>query len=138
MRNLFDRRRAELALFTLVTVITAVTAACGVAPAVELATPVVLSPDTPIGVTGGLVQGALSQSNPDVIAFKDISLAAPPVGTLPWKPPTPLAAWDGVCDAAAVGNRCVQGGENATDLAVCSTRSKPADVPTTTNGRLLE
>ena len=114
-QNLFDRRRATLALFT------CITAACGgggsgVAPAVEMAAPVVLSPDTPVGVTGGLVQGALSQTNPDIIAFKGIPFAAPPVGDLRWKPPAPLVAWDGVRDASAFGHRCVQGGRNATDL----------------------
>lgn len=82
-----------------------------------MAAPVVLSPDTPVGVTGGLVQGALSQTNPDIIAFKGIPFAAPPVGDLRWKPPTPVAAWDGVRDASAFGHRCVQRGRNATDLS---------------------
>ena len=77
MRIQFDRHRASLALLTFII------AACGgggsgVAPAVEMAAPVVLSPDTPVGVTGGLIRGALSESNSDVIAFKGIPFAAPP------------------------------------------------------------
>ena len=85
MRNLFDRRSATLAAFLLTT------AACGgggdgVAPAVALtAAPTTLSPDTPVAVTGGLVQGARSDTNPDVIAFRGIPYAAPPVGDLRWK-----------------------------------------------------
>jgi para-nitrobenzyl esterase len=115
MRNLFDRRSATLAAFLLMT------AACGgggdgVAPAVALtAAPTTLSPDTPVAVTAGLVQGALSGTNPDVIAFKGIPYAAPPVGDLRWQPPTPVVGWDGVRDASVFGNRCVQGGRNATD-----------------------
>ena len=70
----------------------------------------VLSPATPITVTGGQVQGAVSTESPDVIAFKGIPFAAPPVGDLRWRPPQPVAVWDGVRDAAAPGAACMQGG----------------------------
>ena len=114
MRTLLDRRSAILIALTVMAV------ACGdggsgVAPAVEIAAPVALSADTPVGVTGGLVQGALSEIDPQIIAFKGIPYAAAPVGDLRWKPPTQVVAWDGVRDASAFGSRCVQGGQNATD-----------------------
>jgi para-nitrobenzyl esterase len=89
----------------------------GVAPAMRMATPTGLSADSPVAVTGGFVQGALSETNADIIAFKGLPYAAPPVGDLRWKPPAPVVSWDGVRDASTFGSRCVQGGRNATDLS---------------------
>ena len=116
MQTLIDRCPSLVVLVSLVC------AACGgggngVAP-VEDAAPAatVLSPDTPVAVTGGLVQGALSETNAEIMTFKGIPYAAPPAGDGRWTPPAPVAAWDGVRDASAFGNRCVQGGgRNATD-----------------------
>ncbi|HJN45448.1 MAG: carboxylesterase family protein [Vicinamibacterales bacterium] len=114
MRTLLDRRSAILCVLAL-TAVACSSGGSGIAPAVEIATPTVLSADTPVGVTGGLVQGALSETNPEVIAFKGIPYAAPPVGDLRWKPPTPVAAWTDVRNTSTFGSRCVQGGRNATD-----------------------
>ena len=49
---------------------------------------------------GGLVSG-VKNSTGDVIAYKGIPFAAPPVGNLRWKAPQPVAQWEGVkkCDA---------------------------------------
>ena len=69
---------------------------------------VVLSPDTPVAVTGGGIRGAASERDPDVVAFKGIPFAAPPVGDLRWKPPAPVVPWDGVRDALRSGATCVQ------------------------------
>lgn len=53
-----------------------------------------------VRVTGGLVSGTLSKTS-DVVAFKGIPFAAPPVGELRWKAPQPVRPWAGVkkCDA---------------------------------------
>jgi para-nitrobenzyl esterase len=88
----------------------ALTAACA-APEPEAPSPIaVLSPDVPVAVTGGQIQGAVSDDNPDVIAFKGIPFAAPPVGDLRWRRPEPVVAWDGVRDATMPGPICMQGG----------------------------
>jgi len=53
-----------------------------------------------VRVTGGLISGVKSASS-DVVAFKGIPFAAPPVGELRWKGPQPVHPWAGVrkCDA---------------------------------------
>ena len=110
MRNFFTWNRSLVVLVPLVA------AACGgggsgLAPAQPLEeTPTVLSADTPIAVTEGRVQGSLSETNPDIITFKGVPYAAPPVGDLRWKPPVAVEPWDDVRDATVFGNRCVQGG----------------------------
>jgi para-nitrobenzyl esterase len=46
----------------------------------------------------GSVRGTIAN---DVIAFKGIPYAAPPVGDLRWRPPQPVQPWQGVREAAA-------------------------------------
>ncbi len=70
----------------------------------------VLDPQTPVMVDGGAIRGAPAARNPDVIAFKGIPYAAPPVGDLRWRPPQPAAGWQGVRDASASGPICIQNG----------------------------
>ena len=43
-----------------------------------------------------------------VNAFLGIPYAAPPLGELRWKPPAPVAKWDGVREAKEFGHRCMQ------------------------------
>jgi para-nitrobenzyl esterase len=52
-----------------------------------------------IRVEGGMISGVKSETS-EVVAFKGIPFAAPPVGELRWKAPQPLMAWQGVrkCD----------------------------------------
>ena len=50
----------------------------------------VLDPDAPIMVTGGTIRGAVSAGNDEIVAFKGIPYAAPPVGDLRWRPPEPV------------------------------------------------
>jgi para-nitrobenzyl esterase len=57
----------------------------------------------------GKVEGALT-ADQQVIAFKGIPYAAPPVGDLRWRPPMPAAKWKGVRPAKDFGSHCVQTG----------------------------
>lgn len=53
--------------------------------------------------------GAVSGVTADgVTAWKGIPFAAPPVGSLRWRPPQPAALWSGVRQAHAVGPACPQ------------------------------
>ena len=85
--------------------------AAGAAPAAGQggSSAVMLSADTPVAVTGGLIQGT-EAAVAGVVAFKGIPFAAPPVGDLRWRPPAPIVPWGGVRDAGEAGPICVQGG----------------------------
>lgn len=61
----------------------------------------------PIRVDGGLVSGAW-QANATVRSYLGIPYAAPPVGALRWKDPQPVAPWEGVRKATALGSQCIQ------------------------------
>src|SRR5215475_11216523 len=61
----------------------------------------------PLHVEGG----AIADTAPDaqrIRVFKGIPYAAPPVGSLRWKPPQVVPAWSGVRTATEWGPRCVQ------------------------------
>jgi para-nitrobenzyl esterase len=53
-----------------------------------------------VHIEGGLISGIKSPVG-DVIAYKGVPFAAPPVGELRWKAPRPVPPWEGVkkCDA---------------------------------------
>ena len=79
-----------------------------------------LDPAAPVMVTGGAIRGAVSAGNADIVAFKGIPFAAPPVGELRWRPPEPVIGWDGVRDASESGAICVQnGGQSVTQDEDC-------------------
>ena len=65
-----------------------------------------LSPEPLVAVSGGKIQGAASNRDPDVMSFMGLPFAAPPVGNLRWRSPEPVVAWDGVRDAIAPGPVC--------------------------------
>jgi para-nitrobenzyl esterase len=44
----------------------------------------------------------------EVVSFKGIPFAQPPVGELRWQPPQPVAKWQGVRDATGYGADCMQ------------------------------
>ena len=58
-----------------------------------------------VKVDSGALRGV---SADDVVSFKGIPYAAPPVGDLRWKAPQPAAHWDGVRSAAEYGHDCMQ------------------------------
>jgi len=58
-----------------------------------------------VRVETGALKGARSV---DVVSFKNIPYAAPPVGDRRWRAPAPAAAWTDVRDASKYGNDCMQ------------------------------
>lgn len=61
----------------------------------------------PVRVTGGLIAGTPGR-HPEVLVVKGIPFAAPPVGTLRWKPPQPVTPWQGVRQANGYSDDCEQ------------------------------
>jgi para-nitrobenzyl esterase len=47
----------------------------------------------------------------EMLAFKGIPYARPPVGALRWRPPEPPAPWQGVRDGSRYGSMCPQIGD---------------------------
>lgn len=58
-----------------------------------------------VSVEGGQVRGRVAG---EVLSFKGIPFAAPPVGELRWRSPQPVRPWAGVRDASAYGHDCMQ------------------------------
>lgn len=61
-----------------------------------------------ISVTGGQLMGVLTDST-NVVSYKGIPYAAPPVGELRWKRPQPVIPWDTVMIADTYGKIAIQG-----------------------------
>ncbi|MCZ6508884.1 MAG: carboxylesterase family protein [Acidobacteria bacterium] len=59
-------------------------------------------------LASGSVRGAAVADSAGVLTFKGIPYAAPPVGDLRWRPPQPLASWDGELDARSFSKHCWQ------------------------------
>jgi para-nitrobenzyl esterase len=72
-----------------------------------LAANAALAQDAPdlVALKDGALKGVVAG---DVVSFKDIPFAAPPVGDLRWKAPQPEAPWTGVRAADAYGPTCLQ------------------------------
>lgn len=56
-------------------------------------------------IDAGSIEGVISG---DVLSFKGIPYAAPPIGNLRWRSPQPAEPWEGVRQATAYGNDCIQ------------------------------
>src|SRR5580704_19329040 len=50
----------------------------------------------PVKIDAGLVQGVAASESGDVVVFRGIPYAAPPLGDLRWRPPQPAKSWEGV------------------------------------------
>lgn len=61
----------------------------------------------PIPIESGLIQGVPNKEN-DVISFKGIPYAAPPVGAMRWREPQAPVKWAGVRKADRFGASCPQ------------------------------
>jgi para-nitrobenzyl esterase len=68
------------------------------------ATPAVIS-QLIRGTQSGAVEGILEGN---IIAFRGIPYAAPPIGNLRWRPPQPPFSWSGIRNASSFGNTCMQ------------------------------
>jgi len=77
---------------------------CGVA----VATAYARHGEPVIKTDGGFVQGTHSVDYPTVVFFLGIPYAAPPVGTLRWRPPQPPTPWNGVRKANELSAACPQ------------------------------
>ena len=69
------------------------------------AAPAAASDPLTVTAPAGAVRG---RSEGDILTFKGIAYAAPPVGQNRWRPPLPAAPWTGVKDAGAYGPACIQ------------------------------
>src|SRR6516225_9361174 len=63
--------------------------------------------DDPVRVAGGLIAGVPGSRNNGRV-FKGIPYAAPPIGDLRWRPPQPVAPWQGVRKTDAFSLNCTQ------------------------------
>ena len=66
------------------------------------------SADAIVTVEGGQLAGAPSPLGDDVMVYRGVPFAAPPVGDLRWRPPQLAPAWEGVRDATEAGPACMQ------------------------------
>jgi len=69
------------------------------------ADPAMPAPDPIVKASAGAMQG---KSDGALNVFKGIPYAVPPVGSLRWRPPSPLPRWAGVKQATAFGPACIQ------------------------------
>jgi para-nitrobenzyl esterase len=61
--------------------------------------------DKVVKIDSGQIEGAISG---DVLSFKGIPYAAPPIGNLRWRSPQPVQSWMGVRQTIKYGNDCMQ------------------------------
>ncbi len=64
--------------------------------------------DEPVRIESGAIQGARAGDDRSVRVYKGIPYAAPPVGTLRWRPPQPVAGWNDVRACTKFSPTCPQ------------------------------
>jgi para-nitrobenzyl esterase len=74
-------------------------------PAVALLFAPLWAASDEVKIDTGRLKGVIAQ---EVIAFKGIPFAAPPVGDLRWRPPQPAPSWNGIRQASAFSSDCMQ------------------------------
>jgi para-nitrobenzyl esterase len=62
----------------------------------------------PITTDSGKISGEVLNESTGLQVFRGIPYAAPPIGDLRWRPPTPITPWDGVRKCTTFGNACPQ------------------------------
>ena len=86
----------------------------GAALVMIMAGPCVAAPPPVIALDSGRIAGEVAG---DIVIFRGIPYAAPPVGELRWRMPKKAAPWAGVRDAAKFGLPCPQAStEGVTDI----------------------
>jgi para-nitrobenzyl esterase len=68
-------------------------------------------PGPAVAIDAGKVRGHLVGADKDIVAYKGIPYAKPPVGDLRWREPQPPEKWEGVRDCFQFGNACLQRGD---------------------------
>lgn len=66
------------------------------------------APGARVYTVSGTLEGEYADDAQDVLAFRGIPYAQPPVGAARWQPPAPVESWDGVRPATAFGPVCWQ------------------------------
>src|SRR5689334_19187589 len=61
-----------------------------------------------VTVDGGMLEGEVDSTS-GVTVFRGVPYAAPPVGSLRWRPPRAASKWSGVRPARQLGHNCMQG-----------------------------
>ena len=96
----------------LILVVAATLAACGGSGETEVAAGESTGLDDPRGTlvktTAGELQGEYVDDAHDVLAFRGVRYAEPPVGDARWRPPRPATRWNGVRPATEFGPVCWQ------------------------------
>jgi para-nitrobenzyl esterase len=77
-----------------------------------------------VQVVGG---GLAGEARGDVVAYRGIPYAAPPVGAQRWAPPAPPDRWSGTRAATAFGARCMQFREDTTGALAPDTIGESED-----------
>lgn len=74
-----------------------------------------------VRTNNGIVRGIEKEG---VVSFKGIPYAAPPVGEFRWRPPQPVADWQGELDATEFGANSAQGGWGRSDGSIAEGSSE--------------
>ena len=64
-----------------------------------------------VTVEGGQIKGYAVENDEEILSFKGIPYAAPPIGQNRWKRPQPVESWEGVKDCKEFGNSAMQGAQ---------------------------